>query len=88
MVIDGGADEDFSGLLDFLKEKSNANVDAWIFTYMHRDHIGAFLQIYDRGDSDGAYNTKRRHCKIRNIKTKQRRNIFFCVAAKTFAVEL
>ncbi len=51
VVIDGGyetADSDAEYLISFLKEKTGKtvpNIDAWIFTHPHDDHIGAFMSI-------------------------------------------
>ena len=45
IVIDGGTYGDGKQLADFLNEKSNSHVDAWVFTHPHHDHIGSFINI-------------------------------------------
>lgn len=45
VVIDGGMPLDHVQLLELLKKKAHAHVDAWFFTHPHGDHIGAFLEI-------------------------------------------
>lgn len=45
IVVDGGWTEDAQGVRDVVKMFGN-QVDAWILTHPHQDHIGAFNVIY------------------------------------------
>ncbi len=45
IVVDGGWTEDAKGVRDVVKMLGN-QVDAWILTHPHQDHIGAFNVIY------------------------------------------
>lgn len=45
IVVDGGWTEDAQGVRDVVKMFGN-QVDAWILTHPHQDHIGAFNAIY------------------------------------------
>jgi len=49
IVIDGGTEQDYPQLLKLLNEISSAKVDAWFFTHMHHDHIGAFVKSIENG---------------------------------------
>ena len=48
IVIDGGTKGDSEQLMDFLLDKADAHVDAWLFTHPHQDHIGAFCDIFKK----------------------------------------
>ena len=45
IVVDGGTEENADYVKSVIEEKGG-EVDAWILTHPHPDHIGAFVQLY------------------------------------------
>lgn len=49
ILIDGGTRGDAQQIADLLTQSGRTKIDAWFFTHPHHDHIGAFIELCERG---------------------------------------
>ena len=49
IIVDGGYDENAGQVRDMI-DVYGGDVDSWIITHYHPDHVGAFNEIYNDGD--------------------------------------
>jgi beta-lactamase superfamily II metal-dependent hydrolase len=49
IIIDGGSEQNAGQVKEVIRE-NGGEVDAWILTHPHPDHIGAFVKLYEDND--------------------------------------
>lgn len=50
IFIDGGLNIDYETLNKYIKLYTDGNIDHWVITHGHDDHVGAFLEVLNKED--------------------------------------
>lgn len=50
IFIDSGLDIDYDALKSYVDLYTNGNIDHWVITHGHDDHVGAYLEVLNKDD--------------------------------------